>query len=255
MRCLEALAEIPRVAGKPLSLDGQRPLHLLIAGDGPSRKTLESYGKQHDLTNHVRGQSAEYRPAATLSRGGHIRDVLDVRDVWPTVLEALACGTPAVLPHCGVFDELWIGRIPNEWIYDEGTEVCVMLHAPHHTLTRHAHAQFSLLTPLAPPLLCVRRVLCSLQCKTRASARAKQRSQSIRSKRHGRTRRMSFSSSTRRRSSPTCQRQNLASISQPRLAAPCGARHACGVRSYARVHGENAEGGLQGHRGGRRPLW
>ena len=28
-----------------------------------------------------------------------------------TVLEALACGTPAVLPHCGVFDELWIGRM------------------------------------------------------------------------------------------------------------------------------------------------
>ena len=24
-----------------------------------------------------------------------------------TVLEALACGTPVVLPHCGVFDELW----------------------------------------------------------------------------------------------------------------------------------------------------
>ena len=23
------------------------------------------------------------------------------------MLEALACGTPVVLPHCGVFDELW----------------------------------------------------------------------------------------------------------------------------------------------------
>ena len=36
------------------------------------------------------------------------------------MLEALACGTPAVLPHCGVFDELWIGRVPDAWIYDEG---------------------------------------------------------------------------------------------------------------------------------------
>ena len=25
----------------------------------------------------------------------------------------MACGTPVVLPHCGVFDELWIGRIPD----------------------------------------------------------------------------------------------------------------------------------------------
>ena len=39
-----------------------------------------------------------------------------------TVLEALACGTPVVLPHCGVFDELWIGRIPDAWIYDEGED-------------------------------------------------------------------------------------------------------------------------------------
>ena len=24
-----------------------------------------------------------------------------------------------MLPHCGVFDELWIGRVPDKWIYDE----------------------------------------------------------------------------------------------------------------------------------------
>ena len=37
-----------------------------------------------------------------------------------TVLESLACGTPVVLPHCGVFDELWVGKFPPEWMYDEG---------------------------------------------------------------------------------------------------------------------------------------
>lgn len=34
-----------------------------------------------------------------------------------TVIEALSCGTPVVLPHCAVFDELWAGRIPDEWRY------------------------------------------------------------------------------------------------------------------------------------------
>lgn len=28
-----------------------------------------------------------------------------------TTLEALACGTPSVLPHCDVFDELWTGKV------------------------------------------------------------------------------------------------------------------------------------------------
>ena len=37
-----------------------------------------------------------------------------------TVLEALACGTPAVLPHCSVFDELWEARLPAEWMYNHG---------------------------------------------------------------------------------------------------------------------------------------
>ena len=123
MRCLEALAEIPRVAGKPLSLDGQRPLHLLIAGDGPSRKTLESYGKQHDLPITFAGNlpNTDLPP---LYRAADIFVTCSTSETYGlTVLEALACGTPAVLPHCGVFDELWIGRIPNEWIYDEGTEV------------------------------------------------------------------------------------------------------------------------------------
>ena len=35
-----------------------------------------------------------------------------------TVLEALACGTPAVLPRCAVFDELWAEKLPGDWRYE-----------------------------------------------------------------------------------------------------------------------------------------
>ena len=47
------------------------------------------------------------------------------------MLEALACGTPVVLPHCGVFDELWIGRIPDAWIYDEGNNAGLLASLTH----------------------------------------------------------------------------------------------------------------------------
>ena len=246
MRCLEALAEIPRVAGKPLSLDGQRPLHLLIAGDGPSRKTLESYGKQHDLPITFAGNlpNTDLPP---LYRAADIFVTCSTSETYGlTVLEALACGTPAVLPHCGVFDELWIGRIPNEWIYDEGTEVCVMLHAPHPTPhAHHAHAQFSLLTPLAPSLcVCAG---CSARCNAKRGPTQKQnnaRKASDQSVMEGRDARASRAVRGDDRRQPAKAAEPRVDHLQPRLAAPCGARHACGVRSYARVHGENAEGGL-----------
>lgn len=34
------------------------------------------------------------------------------------MLEALACGTPAVLPRCAVFDELWAEKLPGDWRYE-----------------------------------------------------------------------------------------------------------------------------------------
>ena len=62
-----------------------------------------------------------------------------------TVLEALACGTPAVLPHCGVFDELWASatatwRVPDRWIYDEGN-VEGLLHAMRDAASPAAKAR------------------------------------------------------------------------------------------------------------------
>ena len=45
MRCLEALAEIGGSSAAK-SLDGKRPLHLMIAGDGPSRGDLDKYANR-----------------------------------------------------------------------------------------------------------------------------------------------------------------------------------------------------------------
>ena len=166
MRCLEALAEVPRTKGQPLrwghalhargpptpprvptrtrvapsafrwlpssllvcvcalacaSLDGKRPVHLVIAGDGPSRKGLDAYAHEHNVPVTFVGNLPNtdlpplYR-AADLFVTGSTSETYGL-----TVLEALACGTPVTLPHCGVFDELWVERIPKEWIYDEAT--------------------------------------------------------------------------------------------------------------------------------------
>jgi glycosyltransferase involved in cell wall biosynthesis len=131
MRCLEALSEIPRKAGEPLSLDGVRPLHLVIAGDGPSRKHLEQFAATHALPVTFAGNlpNGDLPP---LYRAADLFVTCSTSETFGlTVLESLACGTPAVLPHCGVFDELWMTRIPNEWIYDEGTKGSLLASLRH----------------------------------------------------------------------------------------------------------------------------
>lgn len=117
-RCLEALSTLPRTRGTPLSLDGKRPLHLMVCGDGPSRSSLEKYAQQHALPVTFAGNilNAELPPlyrAADIFVTGSTSETYGL-----TVLEALTCGTPAVIPHCSVFDELWVGRIPDGWMYD-----------------------------------------------------------------------------------------------------------------------------------------
>jgi len=122
MRCLEALAEVKRKPDEPLSLDGERPVHLVIAGDGPSRQPLADFADQHRLPVTFAGNlpNTDLPP---LYRAADIFVTCSTSETFGlTVLEALSCGTPAVLPHCGVFDELWIGRIPDEWIYDEAAK-------------------------------------------------------------------------------------------------------------------------------------
>jgi len=137
IRCLEALAEVPRTKGQPLSLDGERPLHVVIAGDGPSRKKLGDFASQHDLPVTFVGNlpNTDLPP---LYRAADLFVSCSTSETYGlTVVESLTCGTPVVLPHCGVFDELWVGRIPAEWMYDEGTSGALL------SSLRHAGAKTS----------------------------------------------------------------------------------------------------------------
>jgi glycosyltransferase involved in cell wall biosynthesis len=123
MRCLEALASMPvSSGGMPRSLDGKRPVHLAIAGDGPSRRALEKYAVKHQLPVTFVGNLPN-KDLPPLYRSADLFVTCSTSETYGlTVLEALACGTPVVLPHCGVFDELWVGKVPPEWIYDEAVD-------------------------------------------------------------------------------------------------------------------------------------
>jgi len=126
LRALEALELLKRngstvggVSGAPLSLDGKQTLHLLICGDGPSMKSLVTYTEKHLLPVTFLGNVPNTQ-LPPLYRAADVFVTCSTSETYGlTVLESLACGTPAVLPHCGVFDELWIGRVPDKWIYDE----------------------------------------------------------------------------------------------------------------------------------------
>ena len=122
LRCLEALAKLPRkasAASAPLSLDGKRPCHVMIAGEGPSRKMLEAFAQKHRLpVTFVGNLPNDTLPP--LYRAADAFVTCSTSETYGlTVLEALSCGTPVVLPHCDVFDELWEERVPAAWFYDE----------------------------------------------------------------------------------------------------------------------------------------
>ena len=98
-------------AGGKISLDGARPVHLVVAGDGPSKKALEAYAQKHVLPVTFLGNLPNDR-LPPLYRAADCFVTCSTSETYGlTVLEALACGTPAVLPHCAVFDELWEGKV------------------------------------------------------------------------------------------------------------------------------------------------
>ena len=153
MHALEALAALQgggavgrgSTASGKLSLDGTRRVHLLVCGDGPSMKSLQQYAEKHQLPVSFLGNVPNTQ-LPPLYRAADVFVTCSTSETYGlTVLEALACGTPAVLPHCGVFDELWASatatwRVPDRWIYDEGN-VEGLLHAMRDAASPAAKAR------------------------------------------------------------------------------------------------------------------
>ena len=111
----------PRLVGGMLSLDGVRPVYIAIAGDGPARKSLEAYASKHALPVTFLG-NLRNDALPPLYRAADAFVTCSTSETFGlTVLEALACGTPAVMPRCAVFDELWGKRVPASWRYKHGS--------------------------------------------------------------------------------------------------------------------------------------
>uniref|UniRef100_A0A7S3EWS6 Glycosyl transferase family 1 domain-containing protein n=1 Tax=Haptolina ericina TaxID=156174 RepID=A0A7S3EWS6_9EUKA len=118
MKALEAMHALGESTGLRHSLDGKRPTHIVIAGDGPARPSLEQYAAAHSLPVTFLGNVPNDR-LPPLYRAADVFVTCSTSETYGlTTLEALACGTPAVLPHCPVFDELWSDKIPPQWMYD-----------------------------------------------------------------------------------------------------------------------------------------
>jgi len=104
----------------PVLLASGRRLHVVIAGDGPARRELAAFAERHALPVTFTGNVKNDR-LPPLYRAADAFVTCSTSETYGlTVLEALACGTPAVLPHCSVFDELWEARLPAEWMYNHG---------------------------------------------------------------------------------------------------------------------------------------
>jgi glycosyltransferase involved in cell wall biosynthesis len=95
-----------------------KKVHLVIAGDGPAREALEKQAEAGKLPVTFLGNTPNAE-LPKLYRGADVFVTCSVSETFGlTVLEALACGLPVVLPHCAVFDELWEAKLPSEWWWD-----------------------------------------------------------------------------------------------------------------------------------------
>jgi len=117
MVALQGLAEMrAQAGGKGGEVEG-RAVRLVIAGDGPARKTLEQFAAANGLPVAFLG-NLKNDALPPLYRAADVFITCSTSETYGlTVLEALACGTPVVMPHCAVFDELWAGKVPDAWRY------------------------------------------------------------------------------------------------------------------------------------------
>jgi len=100
----------------------EEAVHLLVAGDGPSRAELEKQAASQGLPVHFLGMYPHDR-TPMLYVAADVCVTCSVKETFGlTVLEALACGVPKVMPHCEVFDELW-AEVLGDWMYTKGDAV------------------------------------------------------------------------------------------------------------------------------------
>jgi len=97
---------------------GSLPVQVVIAGDGPSMAALQAEVRERGLPVTFLG-SVDHKNLPALYRGASCFVTCSTSETYGlTVVEALASGTPAVMPHCEVFDELHKERLPPSWFYD-----------------------------------------------------------------------------------------------------------------------------------------
>lgn len=114
--------EAAAAAAGALSTCGM-PVQVVIAGDGPSMGALQAEARSRGLPVTFLG-SVEHDNLPALYRGASVFVTCSTSETYGlTVVEALASGTPVVMPHCEVFDELWKATLPPAWMYDPAPAV------------------------------------------------------------------------------------------------------------------------------------
>eukprot|EP01062_Namystynia_karyoxenos_P060033 TRINITY_DN514_c0_g1_i2.p1 TRINITY_DN514_c0_g1~~TRINITY_DN514_c0_g1_i2.p1 ORF type:complete len:738 (+),score=235.68 TRINITY_DN514_c0_g1_i2:82-2295(+) len=100
-----------------LCSEGER-VHLVVAGDGPSMQQLRGRATAEQLPVTFLGGIA-HSSLPQLYRGADAFLSCSQSETFGlTLMEAMACGTPAAMPRHAVFDELWAQRVPASWRYD-----------------------------------------------------------------------------------------------------------------------------------------
>ncbi len=101
-------------AARELAKNGEK-VRIVIVGHGPEEDRLRREAKGANVVFLGRIPNEDLPP---IYRSADAFLTCSRSETYGlTVLEALACGCPVVMPHCTVFDELWQDRLPSSWLY------------------------------------------------------------------------------------------------------------------------------------------
>lgn len=90
---------------------------LAIAGDGPSKEALMAEAAEKNLPVIFLG-NVPHNELPQLYRAADCFVTMSLSETFGlTCAEAQVCGCPAVMPYCGVFDEIWGEKVPDTWRY------------------------------------------------------------------------------------------------------------------------------------------